>query len=248
MSPDIDADDGATLRLAAHFEVPPVRGRPVGVVLCHGFPSGPWGARSSAATYPELAARLSGHTGWPVLTFNFRGAGNSQGDFSIRGWIADVGAAVDALEARTSVEGVHLVGSSLGGAIALAHAVEDQRVISVATLGTPVGGRWSRDPNGFLDQAREVGVIRSADYPEDRSAWARDLASLDPKQAAADLGGRPLLVLHGSADEVVPTDDARALAEAGGERARLRIVHEAGHQLRSDPRAIAVLLGWLERR
>ena len=41
--------------------------------------------------------------------------------------------------------------------------------------------------------------------------------------------------------------DARVLADEHGE-ADLRIIEGGGHQLRHDPRAIAVLLGWLDRQ
>ena len=41
--------------------------------------------------------------------------------------------------------------------------------------------------------------------------------------------------------------DARALADCHG-GAELRMIQGAGHRLRHDPRAIAVLLGWLERQ
>ena len=42
------------------------------------------------------------------------------------------------------------------------------------------------------------------------------------------------------------TRDPRLLAEAHG-AAELRIVAGAGHRLRHDPRAVAILLGWLDR-
>jgi putative redox protein len=41
--------------------------------------------------------------------------------------------------------------------------------------------------------------------------------------------------------------DARLFAEYHG-RAELRLLQGAGHRLRHDPRAIAVLLGWLDRQ
>ena len=58
---------------------------------------------------------------------------------------------------------------------------------------------------------------------------------------------RPLLVAHGSEDEVVPPFDARVVADAHGS-AELRFINGAGHSLRHDPRTIAVLLGWLDRQ
>ena len=52
----------------------------------------------------------------------------------------------------------------------------------------------------------------------------------------------------GTADDVVPVSDARALADAGAPSSELRLVHAAGHRLRHDPRAVAALLGWLDRQ
>jgi putative redox protein len=54
-------------------------------------------------------------------------------------------------------------------------------------------------------------------------------------------------LMHGSDDEIVPTADSRVLAEAHGS-AELQIVSGAGHRLRHDPRAMAILLGWLDRQ
>jgi alpha/beta superfamily hydrolase len=63
-------------------------------VLCHGFPTGPRGATASASTFPELADRIARETGCGTLTFNFRGTGTSEGNFSAAGWCDDLGAAV----------------------------------------------------------------------------------------------------------------------------------------------------------
>ncbi|MDQ1373151.1 MAG: uncharacterized protein QOJ09_489, partial [Actinomycetota bacterium] len=42
--------------------------------------------------------------------------------------------------------------------------------------------------------------------------------------------------------------DARQLADAADGAVELRVLAGAGHRLRHDPRAIAVLLGWLDRQ
>ena len=60
--------------------------------------------------------------------------------------------------------------------------------------------------------------------------------------------GRPLLMVHGSDDPDVPLSDARALADAATGPSELHTVLGAGHWLRADPRVIAILGGWLERR
>jgi len=68
-----------------------------------------------------------------------------------------------------------------------------------------------------------------------------------PTDAARRFAPRPLLVMHGEDDESVPVADSRLLAETHGS-AELRVIAGAGHRLRHDPRAIAVLMGWLDRQ
>jgi len=53
--------------------------------------------------------------------------------------------------------------------------------------------------------------------------------------------------MHGADDESVPITDSRSLVESHG-AAELRVITGAGHRLRHDPRAIAVLMGWLDRQ
>jgi fermentation-respiration switch protein FrsA (DUF1100 family) len=237
------------LRLSAHMAVPPPPARTLGLVLCHGLPNGPRGASAVGNTYPDLADRIAGETGWHVLTFNFRGTGTSEGDFSARGWLDDLRAAVRVLDARDDVRGVWTAGFGHGGTFAVCEAAEDPLVRGVATIAGPSTLLdWARDPGQLMDRARDMGMIHSPDFPRDRSAWVREVARMDAVDAAKRFNGRPLLVLHGVDDAEVPVAEARALVDAGGADAELRLVHGAGHGLRHDPRAIATLLGWLERQ
>ncbi|MDQ3384608.1 MAG: alpha/beta fold hydrolase [Actinomycetota bacterium] len=243
--------DAGGVRLAAHVARPPsstaVAGRP-GLVVCHGFPAGAKGAAASAQTYPELADRIAADAGWTVLAFNFRGTGDSEGDFSLGGWLVDLRAAVGHLLDHEGVGGVWLMGASTGGSLAICAAGEDERVRGVAALSARADfDDWAAHPRRFLDHAREIGVIRSPRFPPDVDAWTRELREARPLGLVAKLAPRPLLLVQGSDDDVVPSLDARALADCHGS-AELRIIRGAGHRLRHDPRAIAVLLGWLERQ
>ena len=243
--------ESSGLRLSGYLARPasPTAPSAPGLVLCHGFPSGPGGAKTSGQTYPELADYLAAETGWVVLTFNFRGTGESPGDFSLGGWLDDLRAAIDHLLATERVSGVWVAGSSTGGALAICEAAEDERVRGVATLAAPATfSGWAEDPEGFLTHARAIGVVSDPDHPRDPDAWARELTEIRPISVVAKIPPRPLLLVHGSEDETVPLDDARALAEAAGETAELRVVNQAGHRLRHDPRAVAVLMGWLEQQ
>lgn len=220
-----------------------------GLVLCHGFPTAPKGAVTAGQTYPVLADRLAADAGWAVLTFQFRGAGDSEGDFSLGGWLADVRAAIEHLRTAAAVDGVWLAGFSAGGAMALCVAGEDERVRGVASFAAPADfDAWVHDPRRFLEHARDIGVVRTRGFPEDFDAWARELREIRPLSLISKIPPRPVLLVHGTEDDVVPLVDARALAEAAAGDVELRVVTGAGHRLRHDPRVIAVLLGWLDRQ
>src|SRR6476659_38152 len=80
-----------TLELAGHLATPP-RHQTVtpAVVLCHSFRAGEGGATSTAFTHPQLADRIANELGWVALSFTCRGAGDSEGQFSLGGWLNDI--------------------------------------------------------------------------------------------------------------------------------------------------------------
>jgi uncharacterized protein len=219
-----------------------------GLVLCHGFPVGPIDARHSAGTFPELMDRIASEMGWVALTFTFRGCGSSEGDFSLKGWVDDLKAAIDHLQREARPDGIWLAGTSTGGSLALCVAADDPRVRGVALLGARADfDDWAAQPRRFLEHARDIGAVRDPAFPPQFDAWARELRLFRPLAAARRFAPRPLLIVHGDDDDTVPTVDARLFAQAHGS-AELRIVSGAGHRLRHDPRAVAVLLGWLDRQ
>jgi uncharacterized protein len=219
------------------------------VLLCHGFPVGQDSAGRVADTLPTLADRLAGETAWRVVVGCLRGVGRSAGDFSLGGWYEDLRTLVDHGASIGRDGGVWVVGFGTGGALALCVASEDSRVRGVACFASPsTFSDWARDVTGMIDYARRVGAIRSAGFPPDNGKWAEAFSSLRPDQAARALLARPLLVVHGADDEEVPVADGRRLVELAGPHAELRILPGAGHRLRADPRAVALLAGWLERQ
>ena len=218
-----------------------------GVIMLHSFPFGPIDARHSASSFPELMDRLANELGFAAMCFTFRGCGESPGDFSLQGWVDDLRAAIDHLVAIGNVDSVWLVGTNTGASVALCVAADDPRVNGCVSLsGRADFDDWAEQPRRFLEHARDIGAIRRAGFPQNFDEWSRELRRFRPTDAARRFAPRPLMVLHGDDDESVPTADARSLAQAHGS-AELRIISGAGHRLRHDPRALAVLFGWLDR-
>ena len=240
--------DGNELR--AHLAVPTrartrVRG---GVVIAHGFPAEAGGGINSTASFPALADRIAAEVGCAGMAYASRGVDQSKGQFSLVGWRRDLGGAIDHLAESTDCTDIWLVGFGTGGALAMVAGARDERVRGVAAIAAPADFvDWGRNPRKLLLLAREIGVVDDPEFPSSFDEWAAEIAQVRAVEAAAAFGERDLIVIHGSDDESVPLFDARAVADAC-EGSDLRVIPGAGHHLRHDPRAIAILLGWLERQ
>jgi uncharacterized protein len=236
------------LSLACHI-ARPSRGTEPGpaVIICHGFPIGPLDARRSAMTYPELMDRVAREVGLAAMAFNFRGCGESDGDFSLQGWVTDLRNAIGHVMDATGSTGVVLVGTNTGGSIAICVGADDPRVIAAALLGPRADfDDWGDHPRRFLEHAREIGAVHDPRFPLSIDEWSREFRRFRPVASARRFAPRPMIVMHGEDDDSVPVSDARQLVNAHGE-AELAVFAGAGHRLRHDPRAVAVLLGWIDR-
>jgi alpha/beta superfamily hydrolase len=104
-------------------------------VLCHPHPVY-GGTLHNKVVFHAMKALSS--FGFPVLRFNFRGAGLSQGKHDHgRGEVDDVRVALDWLDHEFHLPLV-LAGFSFGAAMGLAAACPDSRVKAVAAFGVPV--------------------------------------------------------------------------------------------------------------
>jgi alpha/beta superfamily hydrolase len=85
------------------------------------------------------AMKTLGGFGFPVLRFNFRGAGMSEGEHDRgHGEQEDVRAALNWLDSAFHLPMI-FCGFSFGAATGLRVACDDQRIVGLISLGTPVG-------------------------------------------------------------------------------------------------------------
>lgn len=106
-----------------------------------------------------------------ALTWDLRGTGRS----AVPGGPYAVGTLAADLEAVLGDAGVgraHLVGSGLGGAVALTHALEYARARTLTLFGTPTGGA------DLPDDGDDPGVSALCADPGDRTALRASLADL----------------------------------------------------------------------
>ena len=219
------------------------------VCLCHGVPSGNPPDPGDGG-YPALAERIC-REGYTVFIFNFRGAGDSGGNMDILGWTRDLQAVVDYLKNLTDIgrSNLALVGFSAGAAVSAYVASRDERVSGVAACACPANfGLFTRrdDPQAIIENYRNIGAIRDADFPPSVEEWFDNLRLVTPANHVAGIAPRPVLFVHGSLDETVPLDHSRQLFEMAGEPKKLVVIDGAGHRLRREDRVVAAILDWLK--
>src|SRR5947208_12025605 len=96
--------------------------------------------------------------GFPVLRFNFRGAGLSQGEHDQGvGEVDDVHAALDWLDREFHLP-IILAGFSFGAAVGLRASCRDRRVYAVIALGLPVAP--------LDDRTYDFGFLHSCTKPK----------------------------------------------------------------------------------
>jgi len=221
------------------------------VLLCHGIPGG--GPPDPSDTgYAGFASTMA-QAGYGAAWFNFRGCRGAPGDFSVQGWSSDLAAAIEAVASAPETRGIPLVvvGSSMGGSTAIAVCARRADVAAVAAFAAPATfaseGGLAEDPASTLARFRNIGIIKDPAFPPDLEAWAAGFAALDPYAAIGLLSPRPVLIVHGDADDVVPYVHAERLFSGAGAPKELVRIPSGTHQLRRDVRAIDALQDWLDR-
>ena len=228
-----------------HAPAIPAKTRP-GVILCHGMESTKDGAK-----HRRLGEQLS-KAGLTVLRFDFSYVGESEGDFAdltFRGEVDDLGGAWDFFRGRVPGP-VGVLGSSMGGAVALLFAAEEPEVRALATIAAVA------HPERILVELRPAEIERwrkegmlSLGGVELRSTFLDDVRTLDVVAACRRIRC-PTFIAHGSADRVVPCSDAEEIAAALGAEHALKIYPDADHRF-SRPTDLEAMLAdcsaWLER-
>jgi dipeptidyl aminopeptidase/acylaminoacyl peptidase len=176
----------------------------------------------------DLAVRLRDR-GWNALVFHYRGCWGSAGRYDLRTVPRDVTAAVDYLAGCPLVDPgrIAVVGHSMGGWAALVTAAAEPRLRAVAVYGSAVrlGAALELGP----DEIEREFTRFLATTPVQFAAQAAVAERMDGLAAGPAIAPRPLLVVHGAADEWVPVAQARELAARAGAGCRYVEVTGANH-------------------
>lgn len=197
--------------------------KPAAIIVVHGVDA-------NRATVLPQAAMLA-QAGFHVLLFDLRGHGQSEGSQLTYGYheALDVQAALDFLLAQPDIEWVGAMGLSLGGAVVTRAAAIDPRLQAIviessfsslteavndAFESRSIFPRWPFAP--LLIALAEAKVGLNIDLVDS----ARDLSTLSP---------RPVLIIHGVNDALLPVDHARRMFQAARPPKELWLVDHLTH-------------------
>ncbi len=136
---------------------------PVSVLMCHPHPLH-GGTLHNKVVYHAMKTFTD--LGLPVLRFNFRGAGRSEGEHDHgRGEQEDVRAALDWLDAEYRLP-IVAAGFSFGAHMALRAGADDVRVQGLVSLGTPIQAADRQYTYEFLEHCEKLKLFISGSADE----------------------------------------------------------------------------------
>ena len=240
--------DGLKIQGEVYFPADRTRRYPV-LVICHGIPAKVKGPDDRG--YPFLAEHFS-REGFFVLIFNFRGAGQSEGNFDILGWARDLDRGLDYLALRPEVdrERIFLMGFSGGAAVSIYVTAHRKEIAGLIACASPAEFQDLFTGTGledFLVHARDVGIIKDSNFPASMEEWKDGFRAVRPSDWIGRIPPRPLLIIQGTEDDVVDVGHAKNLHAQVRGKAEFFLIEGAGHRLRVDQRAMKKALEWLKK-
>ncbi len=232
--------DGLTLQ--GHAFVPP--GSRGAIALLHGIPSTSPPDPDDEG-YKGFASRFA-HRGWTSVWADMRAARDSPGYFSIEGWVEDAAAIIDTARVLAASPPV-VIASSAGGVVALEAIRRGTKCAAAVLLATPA--EWlsfAGDPRAGVERIQlGSGMALSPETLADPASWAAEFEEVSGEKAIAAVDV-PVLIVHGTADEVVPVEHSYRLEAAAPSSERF-LIQGGEHQLRRDPEAVDRVMEWIER-
>jgi len=216
---DFPAADGSTLR---GWWVPARGPTESAVVAVHGA----GGDRREFLRHTPLLHRA----GYAVLLFDCREHGISDGEgrgvsLGIREH-EDVSSAVDYVLGPRAMKRVAVIGSSQGGASVLLAAAADPRIDAVIAEN-PFTSIHALIMDNSMEPRLPRPLLAAISYLTRLRLGA--LGAPDPVEIVDRIAPRPLLLMHGDADRVIPLRHSQQLFERAGEPKQFWVAEGAHH-------------------
>ncbi len=170
--------------------------------------------------------------GYGALMIDTRGHGKSEMAYRTMGIaeVADVRAATEFLLAQPEVNHVGVMGASMGASIALVAAAQIPEIEVIVALSpysslVDVVGDRAQQMYGFPPRPTADLVILWMNLYTGYNVY-----DSSPKQAATMISERPVLLVHGTADPVIPVVSAERIQAVAGDNFTVWIEDGVGHE------------------
>jgi pimeloyl-ACP methyl ester carboxylesterase len=180
------------------------------IIICHGFR----GTKLNAGKICGFAARLN-EAGLNVIAADFAGSGDSEGDFAdvtLSNQANDLESIIEYTWSRCNLP-IILLGRSFGGSSVLAGGSNDNRVYGYIFWSTPVmlHDTFSAIITKEYEQLNSGQMITITDETGEfhlKPGFTEDFDRHNMAGYLQAIGNRPVLIIHGQADELVNPDNA----------------------------------------
>ena len=143
---------------------------------------------------------------------------------------------------------ISIMGFSAGAAVSVYVASKDLRVNCIIICACPTHFYFANDTedaDAAIAQFRNAGIIKGSGFPPSITDWIAGFNEVKPVDWIEKISPRPLLIIHGTRDDVVHPSSAQELYERAGEPKQIVMIEGAGHRLRIEKRAMDFALKWL---
>jgi pimeloyl-ACP methyl ester carboxylesterase len=176
----------------------------------------------------NIAGELVRH-GFNVLMFDLHGCGESDGNTVSGGYYEkdDLKGAVAYVRQR-GYEKIGVLGFSLGAVSALLAAAEDTEIDAVVADSSYADLNDIMEPE-FAKRTKAPKIFLRPILFMIKIIYGVDFTAIRPVEVVAKIAPRPILFIHGEADDMIPVEHARRLLEASQNPANILWIVPGGH-------------------
>lgn len=183
-----------------------------------------------------------------ALRFSFAGNGDSEGKFvdcTITKEVGDLGAVLDALAGHE----ICYVGHSMGGAVGVTRASEDDRIKQLVSLAGMVDTKKFAETE-FGEETPDEGCMWEDEDCPLSSVFMDDLRGIGTLVERGSQIKTPWLLVHGTEDDVVLFQDSTDILAKAGDNAELLTLEGANHVFAGEhcEPMVAAVTEWVKKQ
>lgn len=250
----VSFENSRALKIAGVLDYPDgPEGKLPAVVIAHGF-----GAFKEYTPLVKLSRDLVSNS-FVTLRFDFSNCiGESEGkceDMMLSHQVNDLASAINYMKDVTFVDPnrIGVVGHSLGGLTCIVTATTKRSIKAIVTVSSPASFNKQRlFKEDTLEEWKEKGVIKYPNWKKGHVdlhySFVEDLREYDASKIVKNVKA-PIMIIHGTADDVVPIEEGRSIFENANEPKEMKEIEGADHYWKGaayKPMSEAVV-GWMKK-